>query len=89
MKASEHMEKVADIGCVICLEKIGTRTPAEVHHIAAGSEMRSDFMTAGLCVEHHRGATGLHGMGSKAFCRLWGLSSEYSLLGLVNKWAGK
>lgn len=77
---------VAETGCIICLERDGTFAPCEVHHVAEGSGKRSDYATAGLCTEHHRGATGIHGMGVKGFLRLWGLSSEYDLLALVNKW---
>ena len=89
MNASSHKQIVADTGCVICLEHYSTHTPACVHHVAEGSGERSDFMTAGLCHEHHQGATGLHGMGVRAFCKLWGLANEYALLGLVNKYRRK
>lgn len=81
-----HMALVADLGCVICLEHYDLKTPCEVHHIAEGSSYQNDYMTAGLCPEHHRGSIGIHGRGVKSFCKLWGLSSEYDLLGLVNKW---
>lgn len=41
----------------------------------------------GCCLcRHHRGATGLHGMGPKAFLRLFKLPTEYHLLGLVNRY---
>jgi hypothetical protein len=80
-----HLILVSSIGCVICLEHYSAKTPCGVHHVAEGSSHKNDYMTAGLCAEHHRGGTGLHGMGVKAFCRLWGLASEYELLGLVNK----
>lgn len=86
MNANQHMDIVAQVGCVICREHYGLHTPTEVHHVAGGSSKRSDFMVAGLCPEHHRGSTGLHGMGTKAFCKLWGLAGEYDLLALVNKW---
>lgn len=89
MSAKSHMNKVAEVGCVICREFMGERTPAQVHHVAEGSGQRSDYMTAGLCEEHHKGATGVHGRGVKAFCDLWGLPNEYALIGLVNKWAAK
>lgn len=89
MKAKDYMDLVADAGCVLCLEHYSTHTPCEVHHVAEGSGRRSDFMVVGLCPEHHRGATGLHGLGVKAFCDLWGLANEYALLGLVNKWVAK
>lgn len=86
MTPKQHMGVVARTGCVICLEYFNVHTPCQVHHVGEGSEPRNDHMTAGLCMEHHTGSTGIHGMGVKAFCRLWRLSSEYSLLGLVNKW---
>ena len=86
MTGKQWMGRVAEVGCVICREHYGVETPAEVHHVAEGSGKRSDFMTAGLCIEHHRGQTGLHGRGTKAFCNLWKLANEYALLGLVNKW---
>ena len=83
--AKRHMNIVASLGCVICRRDLGLRTLPEVHHVAEGSGKRSDFMTAGLCLEHHKGATGLHGMGPKAFLRLFKLPTEYHLLDLVNK----
>lgn len=87
MNAKKHMDRVAAVGCVICREHMGgIYTPCQVHHIGEGSEPRSDFAVAGLCAEHHQGATGIHGRGVKAFCRLWGLGNEYQLLRLVNKW---
>jgi len=30
----------------------------------------------GLCPEHHRGNTGVHGMGRKAFARFYGVTEE-------------
>mgnify|MGYP002359382678 CR=1 FL=1 len=84
-KEKYHMDAVASTGCVICREFDGVRVDGQVHHIAQGSEERSDFMTACLCETHHTGHLGVHGMGVKAFLRLYGLSSEYHLLGLVNK----
>jgi hypothetical protein len=86
---SKHMRLVADIGCVICLEKMGVHTTAEIHHVAEGSEPRSDFMVAPLCPEHHRGQMGIHGMGVRAFCSFYELSNEFALLGLVNKWLAR
>lgn len=78
-----HMQRVAESGCVI-----GNRQLAqcegrnEVHHVAEGSGLRSDFSVACLCSEHHRGASGLHGLGTKAFVRLYRLpgETEYGLL---------
>lgn len=82
----KHKSAVAEIGCVICREFHNVVTPCEIHHIGEGSGQRSDFMIAGLCTEHHRGKSGLHGAGVKQFLRLYNLASEYHLLGLVNKY---
>jgi hypothetical protein len=57
-------------------------TPAEVHHIRAGTgaaRRASHYDTLPLCPEHHRGNTGVHGLGTKGFAKLWG-TSELELL---------
>ena len=84
-RAQQHMEIVYQIGCVICREE-GKRVPCQVHHVAEGSSKPSDYMTAGLCDDHHLGDIGIHGMGVKAFLNLFNLPTEYHLLGLVNKY---
>ena len=81
VKSSDHMERVASLGCVVCdLMGLGY-SPAEVHHIGDTAE-RSDFLTIGLCREHHRGASGFHGMGERAFNARY-KTSEINLLALV------
>lgn len=80
-----HKDKVASTGCVICRAMDGRRVPGQVHHIAEGSEPRSDFMTACLCDDHHQGAVGIHGLGVKRFCNLFRLSNEYWLIELQNR----
>lgn len=83
-----HMGRVARLGCLVC-RRLGLAedSPAEVHHVAEGSGLRSDFAVAPLCVEHHRGAAGLHGLGAPAFCKLYRLpgETEYGLLVWVNE----
>jgi len=81
----DHMGIVASLGCVLCREYEGIKNTPEVHHIAEGSGHRSPFMTAGLCPEHHRGKTGIHGAGIKTFLMMYRLPSEYHLLELVNR----
>ena len=94
--AERWKDKVARAGCVVCrLADINTSPPiatwdgasAQVHHVAEGSGLRSDFSVAGLCLEHHTGKSGLHGMGTKAFIRLYRPpgDSEYGLLVWVNE----
>ena len=82
MASKDHMDRVAAIGCIVCREILGRGyVPAEVHHIGDTSE-RSDFLTIGLCAEHHRGGTGFHGLGERAFNRMY-KTSEIQLLGKV------
>lgn len=77
------MGLVAQLPCVVCVS-LGLRLdgPVEVHHVAEGSGVRTNYGVAPLCVEHHRGQSGLHGMGTKAFCALYRppFDNEYGLL---------
>lgn len=84
-KGSRRMARVASIGCILCCAKGLGETPAEVHHLkeeCGAGQRQSDALTIGLCPEHHRGTTGLHGLGRRAFERTYGLT-ELDLLGLV------
>ena len=69
-----YMSKVAELGCVICRMMGYGPTPAEVHHqrtgVGAGRRAANDRVIP-LCPEHHRGNTGLHGLGRKAFERMY------------------
>jgi hypothetical protein len=46
--ASDHMDRVASLGCVLCHEIGHGYSPAEVHHIF-DTAARSDFLTIPLC----------------------------------------
>lgn len=59
---------MASVGCIVCRKMDLGYVPAEVHHIGDTSE-RNDFATAPLCPEHHRGASGFHGLGEREFNR--------------------
>lgn len=88
MKAAEarHMNKVAALGCVICRRLSGEYVPAEIHHVAEGSGLRSNYAIAGLCPEHHRGQSGFHTM-QKQWLKLFRIhnETEYGLLVMVNE----
>ena len=74
IKSSRHMARVAALGCILCRRLGYLGTPAEVHHIRTGTgagRRAKDTETIPLCPEHHRGDTGLHGMGRKAFERAY------------------
>ena len=82
MSASVHMGRVAALGCCLCRRLGYGYTAAEVHHLREGAGMAqrsSDWISVGLCVEHHRGETGLHGLGTREFERRYKLT-ELDLL---------
>ena len=71
----KYMSKVAGIGCILC-KRIGYEgTPAELHHPRRGTGMgqrASHYDVLPLCPTHHRGNTGIHGLGTKGFAKHWG-----------------
>lgn len=84
------MERVAGLGCVVCRLKLDTYSPCQLHHVAEGSGLRSNFAVVGLCPEHHTGTTGFHKMG-KGFLKSYRVpgESEYGLLVWVNELLAK
>jgi len=79
----EHFRKLAEIGCILCWHLGYEGTPAEIHHIRRGG-IRSKSPVIPLCPEHHRGNTGIHGMGRKGFERKYEISEE-SLLQIAEE----
>jgi len=83
----KHMSKVAALGCILC-KRIGYEgTPAELHHPRRGTglgQRASNYDVIPLCPEHHRGNTGVHGLGTKGFPKHWGFD-EADLLADVKK----
>jgi hypothetical protein len=71
----EHFSKIANIGCILCWHLGYEGTPAEIHHIRRGG-VRSKSPVIALCPEHHRGNTGIHGLGRKEFERRYEVSEE-------------
>jgi hypothetical protein len=81
----EHLNRVAEIGCILCKHLGFDDTPAEIHHLRHGQGMAqraSNFLTIPLCPEHHRGNSGYHGMGEKAFYTRYKLT-ELDLLAMT------
>jgi len=91
-KEKEHYDKLARFGCVLCFYLgfgggiDGSGTPAEIHHIRR-TRPRKDSPAIPLCPEHHRGNTGLHGMGRRAFENEYEITEE-ELLEIVNESIG-
>ena len=79
LKEKKHMSAVAELGCAVCRRMGYEGTPAELHHkrSGTGAGRRSSHMDViPLCPEHHRGKTGLHGLGTKAFPKHWGFDED-------------
>lgn len=79
LKEKKHMSAVAELGCAVCRRMGYPGTPAEIHHKRAGTGAgrRSSHMEViPLCPEHHRGKTGLHGLGTKGFPKHWGFDED-------------
>jgi hypothetical protein len=77
-----HKSRVAELGCAVCRRLGLGETPAELHHVREGqgmSQRASDFLVIPMCPEHHRGASGLHGLGTRGFERRYGVD-ELGLL---------
>jgi hypothetical protein len=66
----KHYTRVAELGCCLCHRIHGPHEPGpvELHHLRSGGWGKGGYLTVmGLCIEHHRGNTGIHGLGTKAF----------------------
>ena len=86
----KHMDLVASLGCAVCFRLYGPHEPAkvELHHPRHGTGMgqRAKHMDAiGLCVQHHRGNQGLHGLGTKGFAKHYGFNEADLLADTLNR----
>jgi hypothetical protein len=83
------LNKIAELGCILCATELGFEgTPSELHHIRRYGGKRSASPCIPLCPEHHRGNSGVHGLGHKGFANKWGVTEE-ELLERVNQRLGK
>ena len=82
---AKYFNKVASIGCILCRAAFGVKdSPAEIHHIRRFGGKRSTSPVIPLCPEHHRGNSGVHGLGAKGFENKWGVTQE-ALLAQLNE----
>lgn len=68
----EHKQRLVDLGCLACLRIHGPHEPGpvELHHLRADGWGKGDYRTLiPLCYPHHRGAVGIHTLGTKAWER--------------------
>jgi len=75
-QTQKHYNAVASLGCILCHHLGNHGTPAEIHHIRRLGGRRDLAPVIPLCVEHHRGNTGVHGLGNKGFVCQYGLTQE-------------
>ena len=80
----KHYGRIAGLGCILCRHLGYLDTPAEIHHIRRLGNVRNDSPVIPLCPEHHRGNSGVHGLGKKGFAKRYGLTEE-NLLEQTNK----
>jgi hypothetical protein len=73
----KYLDRVARVGCILCRTAFGVKdSPAEIHHIRRFGGKRSTSPVIPLCPEHHRGNSGVHGLGAKGFEAKWGITQE-------------
>ena len=86
MKQSEkyHYARVARLGCILCRHLGYGESECEIHHIRRFGGKRANAPVIGLCVEHHRGNTGVHGLGAKGFEKHYQIGQE-DLLEMTEK----
>jgi hypothetical protein len=81
-KEKEHKAKVARLGCMVCRRLFDNLqlidSPVELHHMRGGRGWgKGDYTTLiPLCLEHHRGNTGVHSLGTKGFVKRYGFSEQ-------------
>ena len=71
------LSKIAELGCCVC-RKIGyPGTPSELHIFSIKQSMNSTKRVKVLlpvCPPHHRGETGIHGLGKRKFEQSYGFT---------------
>jgi len=79
----EHKAALAELGCMVCrrLFPYLAPGPVELHHLRTGGWGKGPYTTLiPLCYEHHRGATGVHELGTKGFPKRYGFDQADLLM---------
>lgn len=86
---NKHYDQISRLGCILC-RHLGYPhdSGVEIHHIRRHGMKRDNAPAIPLCLEHHRGATGIHGLGIKRFEREYNVTQEELLekLNLLLSW---
>ena len=71
----QWLDQAHQIPCVLCCHLgFAQSSRTEAHHAHEGvglSQRSSAFRVSALCGEHHRGSTGVHGLGTRGLYRLY------------------
>jgi hypothetical protein len=73
----QHKARLVLMGCMVCRRVFGPHDPGpvELHHLRSGGWGKGNWMTLiPLCPEHHRGPSGVHGLGTKGFAKHYGFN---------------
>jgi hypothetical protein len=94
------LDKVAQMGCVVCRLSYGAFVPNEIQHLTSGGRRKGHMHTIPLCEWHHRGVA-KNGMTPEYMTSIMGPSfahsrkdfettfgSEEYLLEETRRWAG-
>ena len=60
----QYLNRVAELGCMLCRVIGYPETAAEIHHVREGQGMAQraqNWLAIPLCPSHHRGTHGIHG----------------------------
>jgi hypothetical protein len=75
----KYFDRIARLGCSLCRHLEYGESPAEIHHLRRYGGKRSLAEVIPLCPEHHRGNTGIHGLGRKGFEKKYGIDEDFLL----------
>ena len=50
----QHMDKVQQLGCIVCRKFHNVFSPAEIHHIGGKTAKNAHLYVLPLCYRHHR-----------------------------------
>lgn len=75
MSAESHKRRVRALQCVVCQHMGMVQTSVtEAHHVESVRDGLSDYAVAAVCVAHHTGSNGIHGLSRRVFAMRYGLS---------------
>lgn len=90
---AKWMSECQDLGCIVCLDHYGVKSPAAIHHIDGKTKEGAHLLSIPLCPRHHQHADtnpkewiSRHGDGRRAFELEYG--PEIELLERVKRLIG-